>query len=135
VLLCQTRALADDGRSTWSPRSAFLLSAGVTGGIDPAAAALLGLLVAANTKPFAPAALTGLLTAVGTLLVALGVKHVSGGEVSAVNAVVAIVMANVLRAHVSPVSGRRTETGSSRAHKAEVPPIGRAATARGPASA
>jgi hypothetical protein len=37
----------------------------VPGGIDPAAAALLGLLVAANTKPFAPAALTGLLTAVG----------------------------------------------------------------------
>jgi hypothetical protein len=102
----------------------------VTGGIDPAAAALLGLLVAANTKPFAPAALTGLLTAVGTLLVALGVKHVSGGEVSAVNAVVAMVMANVLRAHVSPVSGRRTETCSGRAHKAEVPPIGRAATAR-----
>ena len=113
----------------------FLLSAGVTGGIDPAAAVVLGLLVAANTKPSAPVALAGLLTAVGMLLVALGVKHVSGGEVSAVNAVVAIVMANVLRAHVSPVSGAQHGPCRGRARKAELPPIGRAATARGLASA
>lgn len=82
----------------------FHLSAGVTGGIEAVAAALLALLTAMQVNSVTPTLITGLLTAVGTLVIAFGVPHVSSGEVSALNAVVAIVMASLLREKVTPAA-------------------------------
>jgi len=63
----------------WKP------SVGVTGGIEAVAAALLALLTAAQSSDVTVALVSGLLTAVGTLLVAFAVPHVSTGLVSAFN--------------------------------------------------
>jgi hypothetical protein len=78
------------------------LSPAVTGGIEAVAAALLALITAASVDKVTPALWTGLVTALGTLLIAFGVPHVNAGEVSAVNAVLAIVLASLLREKVSP---------------------------------
>jgi hypothetical protein len=83
------------------------VSPGVAGGVEAVAAAVLALISAAAVDKWQPAVITGLLTAVGTLLVAFGVPHVTGGEVSAVNAVVAIVMGSLLREKVTPVAAAR----------------------------
>lgn len=80
----------------------FNLSAGATGVIEGGAAALLGLLTAIVVNNATPALFTGVLTAAATLLVAFGVPHVSSGLVSAVYALLAIVMASLLREKVSP---------------------------------
>jgi hypothetical protein len=84
----------------------FHLSAGVTGAIEAVAAAVLALIVAASVDKVTPVLYTGLLTAAGTLLMAFGVPHVSSGLVSAVNAVVAIVLASLLREKVSPAAAK-----------------------------
>jgi hypothetical protein len=76
------------------------------GGIEAGASAVLALLVTASVRPFPVAALTGAMTTIGTLLMAFGVPHVTAGEVSAVNAVLASVLALVLRGHVTPVPAR-----------------------------
>jgi hypothetical protein len=78
------------------------LSPAVTGGIEAVAAALLALITAASVDKVTPALWTGLVTAVGTLLVAFGVPHVNAGDVSAVYAVLAIVLASLLREKVTP---------------------------------
>jgi hypothetical protein len=80
------------------------LSPAVTGGIEAVAAALLALIIAASVDKVTPALWTGLVTALGTLLIAFGVHHVSAGEVSAVNAVLAIVLASLLREKVTPLT-------------------------------
>ena len=77
------------------------LSPGVTGAIEAVAAAVLGLWTAVKVQPLAPAVITGLFTAVGTLLIALKLPHVSGQEVSALNALVVIIMTSVLHGNVS----------------------------------
>ena len=82
----------------------FHLSAGVTGGIEAVAAAILALLAASAVDKFTPVLFTGLLTSVGTLVIAFGVPHVNSGEVSAANAVVTIILASLLREKVSPVA-------------------------------
>jgi len=80
------------------------LSAAVTGGIEAVAAALLALIIAASVDKVTPALWTGLVTALGTLLIAFGVHHVSAGEVSAVNAVLVIILASLLREKVTPLA-------------------------------
>jgi hypothetical protein len=80
----------------------FTLRPGVTGAIEAAAAALGALIAAAAVDKATPVLYTGLLTAVGTLLIAFGVHGVSSGLVSAVNAVLAIVLASLLREKVTP---------------------------------
>ena len=85
----------------------FHLSAGVTGSIEAVAAAVLALVTAAVVNKTTPVLYTGLLTAVGTLIMAFGVPHVTSGLVSAVNALVAIVLASLLREKVSPSSAAK----------------------------
>jgi hypothetical protein len=80
----------------------FNLSASVTGIIEGGAAAAGGLFTAFVVEEGAPALFTGLLTAAGTLLVAFGVPNVSSELVSAVYALLAIVMASLLRGQVHP---------------------------------
>ena len=77
------------------------LSAEVTGVIEGGAAAALGLLTATVVEKVSPILYTGLLTAAGTLVVAFGVPNVSSGAVTAVYALLAIVMASLLREKVS----------------------------------
>jgi ABC-type branched-subunit amino acid transport system permease subunit len=78
------------------------LTAGQTGAVEAASAALLALGAAIAVRPFPVAALTGAVTAVVTVLVAFGVPHISTGEVSSVNAVIVAVLSLVLRGHVTP---------------------------------
>jgi hypothetical protein len=80
------------------------LSPRVTGGIEAVAAALLALITAASVDKVTPALWTGLVTALSTLLVAFGVHHVNAGDVSAVNVVLAIVLASLLREKVTPLA-------------------------------
>jgi hypothetical protein len=80
------------------------LSPAVTGGIEAVAAALLALITAASVDKVTPALWTGLVTALGTLLVAFGVHHVNAGDVSAVNVVLAVVLASLLREKVTPLA-------------------------------
>jgi hypothetical protein len=80
------------------------LSAKQAGSIEAVAAALGALIVAASVHPFQVPALTGLLTAAGTVLVAFGVKHVSIAEVSMVNVAVTAILAAFVRTQVTPVA-------------------------------
>jgi hypothetical protein len=80
------------------------LSPAVTGAIEAVAAALLALATAASVDKVTPALWTGLVTALSTLLVAFGVHHISAGQVSAVNALLAIVLASLLREKVTPLA-------------------------------
>jgi hypothetical protein len=63
-------------------------------------------MAAAAVDKVTPVLFTGLLTAVGTLIMAFGVPHVTGGLVSAVNALLAIVLASLLREKVTPVAAK-----------------------------
>ena len=83
-------------------------SAAQTGAIEAIAAAFLGLVTAGAVNKATPAVYTGLLTAVGTLLIAFGVPHVNSGEVSAANALVAVLMASLLREKVSPIAAAKS---------------------------
>ena len=78
------------------------LTAAQAGSIEAAAAAALGLVVAASTRPFQVAALTGLISALGTLVTTFGLHHVTPGQVSAVNAFVVAILALILRSHLTP---------------------------------
>lgn len=75
-----------------------------TGAIEATAAAVLAVIVAAAVRPFEVSVLGGLLVALGTLLVAFKVKHVTAGDVSAVYALFAALMAAHVHSNVSPVA-------------------------------
>ncbi|MGH3304016.1 MAG: hypothetical protein ACRDOK_20535 [Streptosporangiaceae bacterium] len=75
-----------------------------TAGIESTAAAFLAVIAALSVDKATPALYTGLLTAAGTCLTAFAVPHVTPGLVSAVNGILAIVMASLLREKVTPVS-------------------------------
>jgi hypothetical protein len=77
------------------------LSPVVTGWIEGGAAAVLGVLTGFVVEEALPAAFTGLMVGLGTLAVAYGVENVTSGLVSAVYALLAIVMASLLREKVS----------------------------------
>jgi hypothetical protein len=80
------------------------LSARQAGSIEAVAAALGALIVAVSVHPFQVPALTGLLTAAGTVLIAFGVHRVSIETVSAVNLVITAVIAGYVRTQVAPVA-------------------------------
>jgi type III secretory pathway component EscU len=80
------------------------LTAGQTGGIEAAVAAVLALIVAVGTRPFQIAAITGASQALILLLVAFQVPSVSAGLVGTVNAVIVALGALLIRQHVSPVT-------------------------------
>lgn len=83
----------------------FTLTAAETGSLLAATTAGLAVIAAAATRPFQVSALTGLLTALGTLLLAFGVPHVQAGMVTAVNAVVVGAFAFLgTRPQVTPVA-------------------------------
>jgi hypothetical protein len=91
----------------------FHPAAWVTGVIEAAFAIVAALYAMAKVNPKRPALFTGLVTAIGTLLVALGIPHVNSGLISAINGVLAIVLASLLREKVSPVRGQTLRTGLS----------------------
>jgi hypothetical protein len=70
----------------------FNLTAGQTGAIEAAAAAVLALAVAPHVDPFPVPLFIGALTAVGALLVAFGVHGVTSAEVSAVVAAISALL-------------------------------------------
>lgn len=80
------------------------LTTGQSGAVLAVTTALLALIAAVATRPFQVAALTGFGTAVGTLLLAFGVPHVTPGAVAAVNALVTVMAALIVRVHVTPVA-------------------------------
>jgi hypothetical protein len=80
------------------------LTAAETGAVLAVTTALLALVAAIATRPFQVAALTGLVTAVVTLLIAFGVPHVSPGIVATLNAAIVAVFALILRLHVTPLA-------------------------------
>jgi hypothetical protein len=82
----------------------FHLTAGQSGAIEAATAGLAALIMALSVRPFQVPALTGALTAIGTLLVAFGVHGVQPNLVSSFNAALVAVLAIVLRGHVTPVA-------------------------------
>src|ERR1019366_8908382 len=80
------------------------LSAKPAGGIEAGAVALRARTGAGRVIHFQVPALTGLLTAGGTVLDAFGVHHVSVEAVSTVNVAVAAVIAAYGRTQVTPVA-------------------------------
>ncbi len=88
-------------------------AAWVTGVIEAAFAIVAALYAMVKVEPKRPALFTGLVTAIGTLLVALGVPHVNSGLISGVNGVLAIVLASLLREKVTPVLGQTMRQGLS----------------------
>jgi hypothetical protein len=73
----------------------FHLTAGQTGTIEAAAAAVLALLMAPTVKPFPVPLFTGALTAIGALLIAFKVPHISSGEVAAIVAALTALLGNL----------------------------------------
>lgn len=82
------------------------LSTGQQNALSLIATAVYGVLLAAFTRPVDTAAVTG---GIATILTAIGVfgVHLAPNMTSALNAVVAAVLALVLRAHVEPAGARR----------------------------
>ncbi len=87
----------------------FTLCAGQAGADLAVTTAVLGLHTAIATRPFQVSALTALVTAVVTLLIAFGVKNVSPGIVSTLNAAIVAVAALLVRVHVTPVAALRKQ--------------------------
>jgi len=99
----------------------FTLTPAETGGILAATAAALGLIAAIATRPFVPAAATGLLTALGTVLVAFGVPHVSSGMVSGLNALILAVFAlAAVRPQVTPVATLKAKARAAEAARVKM---------------
>ncbi len=67
----------------------FHLTPGQTGSVEAVAAALLALLTMPHVLPLPLPLFTGAITALGALLIAFGVPHITSGTVAAVVAVVA----------------------------------------------
>ena len=99
----------------------FTLTPAETGGILAATSAALGLIAAIATRPFVPAAATGLLTALGTVLVAFGVPHVSSGMVSGLNALILAVFAlAAVRPQVTPVATLKAKARAAEAARVKM---------------
>jgi hypothetical protein len=77
------------------------LSADQQNGLSVIATAVYGILLAVLTRPWQPSAITGGLATILTALAVFGVE-LSPDTTSALNAVVAAVLALVLRVQVSP---------------------------------
>lgn len=82
----------------------FTLTPGREGAILAATTAALGLTAAAATRPFQVSALTGLTSAVVTLLLAFGVHGIQPSLVASLNASITAVSLLIVRGHVTPVA-------------------------------
>jgi MFS-type transporter involved in bile tolerance (Atg22 family) len=80
------------------------LTAGQTGAIEAAVAAVGALIVAFGTRPFQVSVLTGATQAVILLLVAFHIHGVQPGLVGTVNAAIVFLASLLVRQHVSPSS-------------------------------
>jgi hypothetical protein len=80
------------------------VSARTTGEIEASVAAAGAVIVALGTRPFQVALLTGASHAVVLLLLAFGVHGVSSSTISAVNSVIVVLSALLVRQHVTPSS-------------------------------
>lgn len=93
---------------TLAAQFGLTLTAAETGGLLAATSALLALVTAAMTHPFKLAALTGFVTATGTVLLAFGIPHVAPGAVSALNMVIVAAFAFLgVRPQVTPKASLR----------------------------
>ncbi len=68
------------------------LTAGQTGAVEGGVTAILGLAVAIYTRPFRTGAVTAFAAAIGTVLIAFRVPHVTPGLVSAANVVITSIL-------------------------------------------
>lgn len=82
----------------------FGLSADATAAILAFTTALLAFIPAVLARPVQVSALTGLVSAGVTLLLAFGVHGIQPGLVSSLNAAIVALMAIVLRGHLTPVA-------------------------------
>lgn len=86
----------------------LLIGAGIhltvvqSGSILAVVSAASGLIVAIAVREVAAATLTGLLSAVGTLLLTFGVHHVTAGLITEVNALIVAAFALIVRMHLTP---------------------------------
>lgn len=80
-----------------------------TGAIEAAAAAVIAVITAAAVRPFEVATLGGVLVAIGTLLVAFKVPHVTPGLVSTAYALFSALIAGFVHSNVSPAARRVPE--------------------------
>lgn len=78
------------------------VSAGTTGLVEAAAAAAAAAVVSFRVKPWQPAAFIGAVTAIGTVLTAFRVPHVTPGLVAVVATGLAGVLGAILHGMVSP---------------------------------
>jgi hypothetical protein len=77
-----------------------------TGAIEAAAAAVLAVIAALRVRPFEVSVLGGVLVAIGTVLVAFRVPHVTPGLVSIAYALFSALIAGFVHSQVSPVPAR-----------------------------
>lgn len=82
----------------------FSPTADQTGAILALTAAALAAVPAVLARPVQVSGITGLLTAVLTLLMAFGVRGIQPGLVAALNAAIVALMATVLRGHVTTLA-------------------------------
>lgn len=97
------------------------LSAAESGAILAVTTAVLALISAIATRPFHVSALTGLISAIVTLMVAFGVHGVQPGVVSTINAAVVGVAALIVRLHVTPTIKVKEANGAVKTEAALVP--------------
>jgi hypothetical protein len=83
------------------------LTPGETGALEAFTTAALALVPAVLARQVRVSLLTGFATAVVTLLIAFGVKGISPGTVSAVNAAVTVIAGMVLRGNVTTLATLR----------------------------
>ena len=82
------------------------LTVAQTGAAEAVAAAVLAVVTAAAVRPFEVSVLGGVLTALGTLLVAFRVPHVTPGLVSTAYALFSALIAGFVHGNVSPSAPR-----------------------------
>lgn len=89
------------------------LTAAESGAILAVTTAALGAVAAATARPVQVPALTGLISAVVTLLAAFGVSHIQPGTVGTINGAVVAIMALVERQHVTPVATLKAKAAAA----------------------
>jgi len=85
------------------------LSTDWTGGILTLAAAVLSAIPGLLARPVQVSAITGLVAAAVTALIAFGVPGIPPGLVAALNAAIVAVMAIILRSHVTTLATLRAQ--------------------------
>lgn len=95
--------------------------------VQGAGGVLSAVVVAFLARPVAPSAYAGIVTAIGSLLIAYGVPHVTGPVVSMAAGLVAALVAFILHGHVSPAKPKPVPVPAPAA-PSPAPPAAKAAT-------